>query len=494
MNRHHLSMLTAALLLASLSTTACGGDNTGADTTALTDTSDTTATEIDDGYLSDNLPDDLDLGGAIVTIHVRGNDNTMMEVDTDAEDGEVLNDAIYSRNRRIEERLNASIALYNGEGWANYNSEITKIRASISAGDNAWQIIAGWGINITTLSMENCFLDLQNAAYLDLSQPWWNQSAVNGLTLGGATYFATGDVSFLSLLGGSYVMFLNDRLASVHNVEDIPDLVRAGTWTLDKLSEISKNISADLNGDGIFDEHDLYGFVTDLYNSADSFYTAADIHQITVEDGLPVYTTAEERLTTLMEKIYPLYHGGNEAGSYMTTDVSLQVNMFYTGQALIIPRELDTAREEFREMEDNYTIIPFPKLDEAQKSYYTASYNGATLWGIPSTNPEPDIAAAIMEAMAAETYNTVTPVYFETCLQEKYARNEDTLEMLEIIRETSYLDCEYLYSASFKNTYYAVRSMIGSKNNNAASWLAKNVKSYQKAVDAMTETLLASNT
>ena len=96
--------------------------------------------------------------------------------------------------------------------------------------------------------------------------------------------------------------------------------------------------------------------------------------------------------------------------------------------------------------------------------------------------------------MAAETYNTVTPVYFETCLQEKYARNEDTLEMLEIIRETSYLDCEYLYSASFKNTYYAVRSMIGSKNNNAASWLAKNVKSYQKAVDAMTETLLASNT
>ena len=325
--------------------------------------------------------------------------------------------------------------------------------------------------------------------YLNTAAPWWNQSAIEGLTMGGGLYCLTGDVAFLSLLGGAYVMFVNDKLCETYDIESIPALVRDGGWTMDAMTQITKNIRSDLDGSGVMDEKDLYGLVLDLYNSAESFYTAADVHQITVTDGIPSYVPAEERMTKLMELAYPLYYNGEMVGSYMTQDVTLQVNMFRGRQALMIVRELDSARSEFREMEDNYTIIPMPKLDETQESYRTAAYNGAAVWGIPSDNPDTETALMVMEAMAAETYYNVTPVYFETCLQEKYARNEETLEMLEIIRETLYLDSEYLWGGSLGNPAYIMRNMLSAKKSDVASWMAKNEKAINRAVDKTVEKL-----
>lgn len=480
----------AAILLASMLLLACG-EKTANDTEQKTETATptTTASDTEEVRWKDNLPQDLDLGGAEITIHMRGDSGSTLEVNVEEEDGDVLNDAIYNRNRDVEERLNVKIVPYVGAGWESYMPELTKVRSSIAAGDNAWQLIASWSNHATSLSFENCFYNLQDIEYLDMKQPWWNQSAVNGMTIGNGTYFVTGDIAVITLLGGSFVLLQNDRLAAQYDIENIPALVREGKWTIDKMTEIIKDVKADLNGDSIMDENDLYGFITDAANSADSWYTSADIHQIVLRDGIPEYVSADERIADLINKIYPLYYGGNQIGSFMTAKIDVQENKFRNGQALMIERELDSTRSTFRDMEDSYTILPFPKLNEEQSQYYTACYNAAAVWGIPSDNPEPAVAAAVLEAMAAESYRIVTPTYFNTCLQEKYARNEESLEMLEIIRESGYLDAEYLYSTSFGETYYVIRDLISQKNSNAASYLAKNVKRYTKAVEKTVEKL-----
>ncbi len=436
----------------------------------------------------DDLPDDLDLGRETVTVHVRGDDNAKMEMHIESETGDVLNDAIYKRNTEVAERLNVVLQAYVGAGWESYSPELTKIRASIAAGDNAWQAIAGWGIYTAPMMLENCFLDLNEVPHLDFSKPWWNQSTVKGCEIAGHLYVATGDISFNTLLADSYVMFINDTLAESFDMPSVPDLVRSGTWTLDKMAEIVKDIQVDLNGDGKMDEMDRYGFVPDLYNSADSFYTSADIHQVIMENGIPVFRSEEERIVTMMEKLYPLYlESGN--GSFMQSDAGKQVNMFINGQAVIIPRELTMAMNECRDMEDAYTIVPFPKLDEAQENYMTASYNGAALWSIPVDNPNPAAAGAVMEALAAESYQNVTPVLFETCLQSKYARNEDTIEMLNIIRDTSYVDAELLLFNMFGQTIYVARDLIRQKNKDVSSYLAKNLKTYESSVANVIETI-----
>ena len=485
-----LSLLLAALLLTG---TACGsGDtqDTAANTNNTAADTESTATETEtesETLYADHLPDNLDFGGETVRILARGDADSLMEVSVEEQNGDILNDAIYNRNALVSERLNVALERVDGDGWVTY--DVNKIKNSIAAADNAYQCVAGWGIYITALTTENCFQDLTNMPYLETDMPWWNQFSANSMTLGGKLCFLTGDISFLTMLGGGYVLFENDKLAEDNGIPSVPDMVREGTWTLDKMIGLTKTIYIDADGNGKMDDKDTYGFVTDYYNAADSWYTAADIHQITIDkDGYPVYTPQMEMVTSLVEKVAHFLYAGSTVGSYRM-DGDPQCDMFKNNQALFILRELDNARSYFRDMEESYTILPLPKYDEAQSQYYTPVYNGATLWCIPTDNPEPETAAAVMEALAAASYTTVTTAYFETCLQNKLSRNEDTVEMLGIIRESAYADAEYLYGVLFGSPYYVVRSVLADEKTSTevASWYAKNSEKIQAQIDSAIE-------
>ena len=59
--------------------------------------------------IKDSLPDDLDFNGEIINIHVRGNDDSMLEFYSEGENGDIVNDVIYRRNATVEDRLNVNI-------------------------------------------------------------------------------------------------------------------------------------------------------------------------------------------------------------------------------------------------------------------------------------------------------------------------------------------------------------------------------------------------
>ncbi len=479
------SAILCVMLLASCASNLDAGKESSNPGETSAGNGETTAAETDRWL--DALPEELDLNKQTITVHVRGDAAT--ELVAEEGNADVLNEAVWKRNHNIEERLNFTLNVYEGSGWQGYGEEVTKIRASITAGDNAWQLISGWGISIAPLAFENCFWDLTDMEHLDTGAPWWNQSAVEGLEGAGHLYYVTGDIAFQSLLGSSFVMYVNQRLAAAYDVPSIPDLVRSGTWTLDNMSSIIKDINVDLNHDGDMNEQDGYGLVTDYFNSAVTFYTAADVHQIEKRDDGYVYVSQEERLSSLMDKILP-YYTREGIGSYAILDTAKQMQMFASGQALIIPRELVVAISHFRDMEDEYTIVPFPKLDEDQENYVSAAYNAAALWSIPSDNPDPDTAAAVMEALAAESYLSVTPVFFETCLQVKYARNEDTIEMLNIIRDTAFVDAETLMAGAFGSPHNIVIDLVQNKAQTVASYIERNRKKYEAAVEDLNEIFL----
>lgn len=487
-----LSLLLAALLLTGA---ACGSEDTQ-DTVphtgdTITDTDSAAAETESEALYADHLPDDLDFGGATVRIHTRGDEDSLMEVAVDELTGDVLNDAIYNRNTKVSERLNVVLERVDGAGWADYGTELSRIKASITAGDNAYQCIAAWNAYVSPLALENCFQDLSTLSYLETDMPWWNQTSVQSMAMGGKLLFLTGDISFLTSFGGAYVLFTNDRVAEDNNVPSIPDMVRDGTWTLDNMLSITKSIYNDVDGNGVMDEKDTYGYITDYYNAVDSWYTASDIHQITLDDNyMPVYTPRLEKVSGLVDKLYPMFYNGSLVGSYYT-DAGTQMDMFKNGQALMILRELDNARSYFRDMEDNYTINPLPKYDEAQNGYYSNTYTGATIWCIPTDNPEPETATAVMEALAADSYANVMPAYFETCLQGKLSRNEDTVDMLEVIRKGAVADIEYLYAFILGAPHYVMRDVLSDKNasTNVASWYAKNNERIQAQIETTIETI-----
>ena len=125
--------------------------------------------------------------------------------------------------------------------------------------------------------MEGYLLDLNDMSYLDLEKPWWNQTSREGLQLVGKNYFVTGDISFLTTLGGSYVLFLNNTVAENYGITNLAATVLEGSWTMDAMASVTSQVYDDVDGNGTMDTNDRYGFIIDYDNSGDSFYTSARI-------------------------------------------------------------------------------------------------------------------------------------------------------------------------------------------------------------------------
>ena len=57
------------------------------------------------------------------------------------------------------------------------------------------------------------------------------------------------------------------------------------------------------------------------------------------------------------------------------------------------------------------------------------------MFGIPVTNTKMDMTGMLLEALAAESYRTVTPIYYEMALKIKYVRDDISAIMIDLVRE-----------------------------------------------------------
>ncbi len=488
MKKKHICIL---LLLAMLTSSLAGcGSAEEAPETESAAAVDTTPTETEPEMLTrantpDNLPEGLDFEGAVVMIHGRGDTNSAEELVRE-QTGDVVDDAVYNRNISVEERLNVSIQAFTPFGWQNYSQAVTQIRASVQAGDDEYQIIAGYSAPIPALVADKILNNLHEVPYVEVSQPWWAQSIVNDLTVKGHLDFLCGDIA-LTMLEHSYTMAINFSIAENYGLTDIYDVVLSGAWTIDKLRELSSMVSEDTNGDGKKDIEDVSGLLigNELSNDADSFMQGSMITLTSRdENDLPVLDADLEKLATLTEKVYGLFY--ENEGAVVDTSIAAY-KLFPEDKALFSPSYLSFYHEEYREMESDYGILPYPKFDENQEKYSTRVQDGVSIWAIPITVQNLDCAGATLEAMAAESYRTVTPAYFETALKSKYSRDEQSLEMLDIIRDGVMFNFEIIYNGQMGGAWNIMRDLMNGKKKDFASTWASKEKGYKSSLEKLLE-------
>ena len=220
--KKRLSLLLALLMLVPAFVSCAETEDTASANAAPDVSADASAaetvpeeTEISRANYPDTLPE-LDFNGETVTIHVRG--GTTSEAYVEEMTGEIVNDTVYERNAMISERLNVDIAAYEAEGWEDYNNAIASLRSSIMAADGAFDIIAGWSARIPALSLEGLMTDINSLPHINLTQPWWNQSAVEELNIAGKLHFVTGDIA-KSLLSAMFLFTFNQKLANDYELE-----------------------------------------------------------------------------------------------------------------------------------------------------------------------------------------------------------------------------------------------------------------------------------
>ena len=117
------------------------------------------------------------------------------------------------------------------------------------------------------------------------------------------------------------------------------------------------------------------------------------------------------------------------------------------------------------------------------------SYNFGTFYlAIPKSASNPEMSAVILEAMNAETYHTVKDTYFEINMKEKFSRDEDTQEMLDMIVDNLRFDFTFVNEAATDHIVMYFFDQISNKNQNVASAYEKRQKLFLKKLENLFET------
>ena len=101
---------------------------------------------------------------------------------------------------------------------------------------------------------------------------------------------------------------------------------------------------------------------------------------------------------------------------------------------------------------------------------------------LPIDVKDKERSAIVTEALCAESYKKVVPVFYDTALKTKAARDDASSEMIDLIRDNLTFDFGYLYSSSMSGVGHLFVNWIRDNNNNIAS-------AYDKVKSATEEKL-----
>lgn len=397
--------------------------------------------------------------------------------------GDVIDDAVYKRNRDVEERYNIEIT----EPLTGTDGPATDLIKSVAAGDDICDTIVWHFRHLGDVALQGLLYDLRSIPHLNFNKPWWSKNIIDSYTIFNKSYVALGyyDIDNITFTGS---MYFNKRLADEYLPDNLYDTVNNGSYTLDNFIKYTRMVGSDLNGDSKIDiADDQYGFATAagfmfmFQSSADQPTTARD------EDGTPVLAINTERMVTIVEKCYSLLHEYEYSFVSETGDMAA----FTAGRILFHTGLLtDATGASMRDMKDDFGILPFPKFDETQLSYYSHGSAHGALIGIPVTVTDTERTGLLIEAITAEGYKTIRPAVYDVALKNKLTRDEDSAVMIDIILDGRTGDFADIYDEW--GFVYTLDHMVGrAKDNNFASYYAKNEKTsvdrIQKSVDKFRE-------
>ena len=431
-----------------------------------------------DLYLTDYLPEKSYEGYefSILTFedHISGTNMFIAEEQI----GEVLNDALYTRNAVVEERFDIKI-MGVGVAWGESSRLVDR---SVKAGDQPYDLLLLHAVDSCASLLNNqCVYNWKDVPGVDLSKPWYNQSISDLVEVNGYLPYIVSDFCYGSY-PFTYAMVFNKRYVADYNLESPYDLVRSGDWTLDKFTEMIKMFSEDVNGDGKFDVNDSYGYVTDfwLYN-ANFIYSTENLCAQKTADGQIELTLYSEKLTSLIEKLYDICYEGNNTFQYdIYEPCTLPIDQNRSFIQSLWLYDLPSMRG----MDVEFGILPCPKYDKQQKNYLTSVDARGGVLALPANTVDVERSGAVVEALSAESRRYVVPAYYDISLTVKDARDEESKEMLDILFAGRVYDIGYIYDSG---AYWLMTDLLQQKKTNFASEYEKNEARYQKHYDKIAE-------
>lgn len=482
-------LLLAAMLTASLA--ACG-DSAG-ETTTTGDAIQATETAAVTEPAEYTAPE-VDYGGEAFTFyvyHYTGYTGSYKicaydGITAEASNGDIINDAILKRNQVVESALNVKIDTFReGQG-------AQALINSILADDKAYDAALLEQQRLSSfLGDEGYLYDLRSMDTLNLDASWVNSSVNDTMTFLDRQYVMLSDICMYSMLSGGCLYF-SKSLVATNQLDDPYQMVYDGKWTIDNFIGLSKQVSADLNGDGVFDQNDSFGMngsptvMSMCIRSSDIGIT--DVSDITA----PKLILDNEKTINVIDKLTGLLSNEQvnmqpdkfkkNAADDVWYDIVLP--MFKNNQLLFTFNWVFYALE-LRDMDTDFGILPMPKYDETQSQYYSyLSDNWSEFLVVPSNNDNPAMTGNVINAMGYYSQQILYPEVINRTVMDKTIRDDAAADMLDLIFRNTKFDANDFFRWDDMALYYNIYDRsITKKSNLFASGFEKIGKSMQKKME-----------
>jgi ABC-type glycerol-3-phosphate transport system substrate-binding protein len=396
-----------------------------------------------------------------------------IELVSETESGEPIQDAVYRRNLQIMERYNIEIEMIAS------NNEVSLIRRSVGAGDDTYDAAVMFNNHVPGIVTGNLLVNIADLPFVDLDRPWWDP-AVNALSIDNKNYLLGGDLLILDNAATNGLLF-NKELMQDLGIELPYNRVKNGSWTMDYMHSIVRDAARDLDGDGAMGENDQWGFGTFNDTLHALFVAGGGALAVKDENDIPFMDFVSHRNLAMLDKVMDLMYNPEYVNNQQGIGGIDTRAAFSQGRILFLWGRMHLL-EYYRDMEANFGVVPLPKYDENQAAYHSVvnPFTGVLL-GIPKSAGDLERTSIILEALAAESRYTLQPAYYDIALQRKYVRDEESSEMLDIIFNSRVYDIGSVYA--FGNVFLNFINLAARNDRNVMSFYERTIGNMETAIE-----------
>ena len=420
--------------------------------------------------------DSIDYGGDTVRVfHWKPRDGCV-EFGMDADDinNDAVNDAIFNRNTYTEEGLGITFE------WVEQDSiyyEMTaftdKLRGMISDPTTPVDIVAAMTKGIPVLITEGLLTDLSTYSdSLDLSKAWWPSQCQDALSIKDKIYFVSGDAS-ANLMRMMTVFFVNKTILAArgYDYEELMAKVKAYEWTIDDLIEMTTGVYEDIDNVSGISKDDKFGLCTTYFHT-DAIYTGLGYKYLVKsnkEDEVFRYST-QFVTQVAIDYVTKMKNWAENNDFWIDSTKSDYETNFLNGNSFFTIHRAYYGFD-LQKTDIQYAVLPAPALDVNQKRYYTTIGHQYSAFGVCTSSPDYDRAAETIQTLGYFGMHTTTPALFEVSFQGKFSKDEHTIDMFNIIRESIVFDMGRIFD-------YFIACECGQSGTGATKYLVANFVSF----------------
>ena len=141
-------------------------------------------------------------------------------------------------------------------------------------------------------------------------------------------------------------------------------------------------------------------------------------------------------------------------------------------------------------MEYDFGVLPNPKYDENQERYSTCVSGAGSMVVVPKSCTDPEYVGTMLEAMAAISYDMITPDLIDVLASTKNVRDPESSEIVQMIIRSRNFDTARMHDISVDGY---VETLLRANSTDVASHFAKNEKVWTKTLEKLNENYAKNN-